>query len=93
MHIIYLVQILFAERYKKKGKGKVRKWGPFRHVSHMAFCTLTPKDFLHSSLEALHAERRQRPQLAKEGTMNEFCWQSSNSHRLLGTFTCRKVGT
>jgi hypothetical protein len=65
-------------------KGKVRKWGPFRHFSHMAFCTLTPKEFLHSSLEALQAERRQRPQLAKEGTMNEFCWQSSNSHRLLG---------
>jgi hypothetical protein len=57
---------------------KVRKWGPFRHFSHMAFCTLTPKEFLHSSLEALHAERRQRPQLAKEVTMNEFCWKSCN---------------
>jgi hypothetical protein len=49
-----------------KVKGKVRKWGPFRHFSHTAFCTLTPKEFLHSSLEALHAERRQQPQLAKE---------------------------
>jgi hypothetical protein len=32
---------------------------------------LTPlKEFLHSSLEALHTSGIQRPQLAKEGTMN-----------------------
>jgi hypothetical protein len=53
-----------------KGKGKVRKWGLFGTSTVSAFCTLTPKEFHHSSLEALHAERRQRPQLAKEGTMN-----------------------
>jgi hypothetical protein len=51
-------------------KGKFRKWGFFGTSAVSAFCTLTPKEFLHSSLEALQAERRQRPQLAKEGTMN-----------------------
>jgi hypothetical protein len=34
-----------------------------------AYCTLTPKEFLHSSLEALHTKLRQRPQLAKEGNI------------------------
>jgi hypothetical protein len=28
---------------------------------------LTPKEFLHSSLEALHAKWRERPQLARDG--------------------------
>jgi hypothetical protein len=46
----------------KKVKGKVLHWGT------SAFCALTPKEFLHSSLEALHTERYTAPQLAKEGT-------------------------
>jgi hypothetical protein len=31
-----------------------------------------PNDFLHSSPEALHTRRRERPLSAKEGTISEF---------------------
>jgi hypothetical protein len=31
-----------------------------------------PNEFLHSSPEALHTKRRERPLLAKEGTISEF---------------------
>jgi hypothetical protein len=48
-----------------KGKGKVPHWG----TSALQPKALTPKEFLHSSLEALHTERYAVPQLAKEGTM------------------------
>jgi hypothetical protein len=67
-----------------KVKAAVR--GRIRHGSLMAYCTLDP--FLHSSLEALHTERYAVPQLAKEGTMwRKFCYQTSNLHRLVGSFT------
>jgi hypothetical protein len=33
-----------------------------------AYCTLTPMEFRHSSPEALHTKRRERPLLAKDGT-------------------------
>jgi hypothetical protein len=47
-----------------------------------------------SSLEALHTERYTAPQLVKEGTMwREFSYLSSNLHRQVGSFTCRKIGT
>jgi hypothetical protein len=43
--------------------------GALQHRSLKAYCALTPKEFLHSSLEALHTELYTAPQLAKEGTM------------------------
>jgi hypothetical protein len=43
--------------------------GALQHRSLKAYCALTPKELLHSSLEALHTERYTAPQLAKEGTM------------------------
>jgi hypothetical protein len=33
-----------------------------------AYCTLTQMEFRHSSPEALHTKRRERPLLAKDGT-------------------------
>jgi hypothetical protein len=50
---------------KKKVKFLI---GALQHRSLKAYCALTPKEFLHSSLEALHTERHTVPQLAKEGT-------------------------
>jgi hypothetical protein len=52
-----------------KVKVKFRCAALFSTEALAAYCTLTPKEFLHSSLQALHAKRRQRPQLAKEGTI------------------------
>jgi hypothetical protein len=51
-----------------KGKGKVPHWGTSA-LQPKAYCALTPKEFLHSSIEALHTERYAAPQLAKKGTM------------------------
>jgi hypothetical protein len=42
--------------------------GALQHRSLKAYCALTPKELLHSSLEALHTERYTAPQLANEGT-------------------------
>jgi hypothetical protein len=42
--------------------------GPISTAAMKAYCTLTPMDFRHSSPEALHAKRRERPLLAKDGT-------------------------
>jgi hypothetical protein len=47
---------------------KVPRWGTSA-LQPKAYCALTPKEFLHSSLEALHTERYAAPQLAKERTM------------------------
>jgi hypothetical protein len=44
----------FVHIYKRKGK--VPHWGTSA-PQPKAFCGLTPKEFLHSSLEALHTER------------------------------------
>jgi hypothetical protein len=53
-----------------KVKGKVEfRIGALQHRSLKAYWALNPKEFLHSSLEALHTERYTAPQLAKEGTM------------------------
>jgi hypothetical protein len=53
-----------------KVKVKVKfRIGALKHRSLKAYCAITPKEFLHSSLEALHTERYAAPQLAKEGTM------------------------
>jgi hypothetical protein len=53
-----------------KVKVKVKfRIGALQHRSLKAYCALTPKEFLHSSLEALHTEQYTAPQLAKEGTM------------------------
>jgi hypothetical protein len=52
----------------KKVKGKVLHWGTSA-PQPKTYCAVTPKEFLHSSLEALHTERYAAPQLAKEGTM------------------------
>jgi hypothetical protein len=51
-----------------KGKGKVPHWGTSA-PQPKAYCAVTPKEFLHSSLETLHTEMYAEPQLAKEGTM------------------------
>jgi hypothetical protein len=51
-----------------KVKGKVPRWGTSA-PQPKAYCALTPKEFLLSSLEALHTEQYAAPQLAKEGTM------------------------
>jgi hypothetical protein len=43
--------------------------GPISSAAMKAYCTLTPPiEFRHSSLEALHTKRRERPLLAKDGT-------------------------
>jgi hypothetical protein len=42
-------------------------WGPISTAAMRAYCTLTPPmEFRHSSAEALHTKRRERP-LASEG--------------------------
>jgi hypothetical protein len=43
--------------------------GPISTAAMRAYCTLTPPmEFHHSSQEALHTKRRERPLLAKDGT-------------------------
>jgi hypothetical protein len=43
--------------------------GAYQHCSLKAYCTLTPPmEFHHSSPEALHTKRRERPLPAKDGT-------------------------
>jgi hypothetical protein len=43
--------------------------GPISTAAMRAYCTLIPPmDFCHSSPEALHTKRRERPLLAKDGT-------------------------
>jgi hypothetical protein len=49
---------------KEKGKGKDPHWGTSA-PQPKAYCAFTPKEFLYSSLEALHTERYAAPQLAK----------------------------
>jgi hypothetical protein len=54
---------------KVKVKVKLRCGALFSTEALWLIVLLTPKEFLHSSLEALHAKRRERPLLAKEGTI------------------------
>jgi hypothetical protein len=42
--------------------------GPISTAAIKAYCTLTPMEFRHSSPEALHTKRRERPLPAKDGT-------------------------
>jgi hypothetical protein len=42
--------------------------GPISNAAMRAYCTLTSMEFRHSSPEALHTKRRERPLLAKDGT-------------------------
>jgi hypothetical protein len=43
--------------------------GPISTAAMRSYCTLTPPiEFRHSSPEALHTKRRERPLLAKDGT-------------------------
>jgi hypothetical protein len=51
-------------------KGKVRGWGLYSTTAYGWLYSRPLKEFLHSSLEALHASGVQRPQLAKEGTID-----------------------
>jgi hypothetical protein len=60
-------QVFYLFPYLKVKKVKFRI-GALQHRSLKAYCALAPKEFLHSSLEALHTERFTAPQLAKEGT-------------------------
>jgi hypothetical protein len=55
------------ENKEKRVKAKFRI-GALQHCSLKAYCAVTPKEFLHSSLEALHTERYTASQIAKEGT-------------------------
>jgi hypothetical protein len=49
--------------------GGVLVVGPISTAAMMAYCTLTPPmEFRHSTPEALHTKRRERPLLAKVGT-------------------------
>jgi hypothetical protein len=54
-----------------KGKGKVRLW-VFQHLCLEGVLYSYPNEFLHSSPEALHTKRRERPLSVKEGTISEF---------------------
>jgi hypothetical protein len=45
--------------------------GSFSIAAVKVDCTLTPKEFLHSSPEALHTKQRDGPLLAKEGTVTK----------------------
>jgi hypothetical protein len=57
--------------------------GPISTAAMRAYCTLTPPvEFRHSSPEALHTKRRERPLLAKDGT---------KAKEVLGSFTSRKA--
>jgi hypothetical protein len=51
-------------------KGKVPLWARSALQPYRLIVLWPPKQFLHSSLEALHTKRRERPQLAKEGTID-----------------------
>jgi hypothetical protein len=42
--------------------------GPISTAAMKAYCTLSPLEFRHSSPEARHTKRRERPLLAKDGT-------------------------
>jgi hypothetical protein len=44
---------------------------PISTAAMKAYCTLTPMEFHHSSPEALHTKRLERPLLAKDGTKAE----------------------
>jgi hypothetical protein len=44
---------------------------PISTAAMKAYCTLTPMELRHSSPEALHNKRRERPLLAKDGTKAE----------------------
>jgi hypothetical protein len=57
--------------YSPKGKGKVRLW-VFQHLCLEGVLCSYPNKFLHSSPEALHTKRRERPLSVKEGTISEF---------------------
>jgi hypothetical protein len=52
-HLLSKPQSLWSLNHTVKGKGKVPHWGTSA-LQPKAYCALTPKEFLHSSLEALH---------------------------------------
>jgi hypothetical protein len=52
-------------------KGKVRLW-VFQHLCLEGVLYSYPNELLHSSPEALHTKRRERPLSVKEGTISEF---------------------
>jgi hypothetical protein len=54
-----------------KVKGKVRLW-VFQHLCLEGVLYSYPNEFLHSSPEAPHTKRRERPLSVKEGTISEF---------------------
>jgi hypothetical protein len=67
----FSIHLLRNEIYRSsKDKGKVPLCGLYSALKpYRLIVLLTPKEFLHSSLEALHAKQRERPQLAKERTI------------------------
>jgi hypothetical protein len=65
------------------------------HCSHAGWLYPYPNEFRHSTSEALHTKRRERPLLAKDGTKTEksILLATRDLRKLLGSFTCRKAGT
>jgi hypothetical protein len=53
-----------------KVKVKFRCWAVSALQPYRLIVLWPPKEFLHSSLEALHTKWQERPQLAKEGTID-----------------------
>jgi hypothetical protein len=51
-----------------KGMSIVLVLGPISTAAMKAYCTLIPMKLRHSSPEALHTKRRERPLIAKDGT-------------------------
>jgi hypothetical protein len=68
MQIVFLDSISISV-LKVKG----RLW-VLQHLCLEGVLYSYPNEFLHSSPEALLAKQRERPLLAKEGTISEFSW-------------------
>jgi hypothetical protein len=66
-----------------------------RHCSYAGLLYPYPNEFRHSTPEALHTKRRERPLLAKDGTKTKvsILLATRNLLKLLGSFTSRKTGT
>ena len=54
-----------------KGKGKGRFMGLFQHCSHLAYCSLTPNNFPHSSPEAPRLIQMRETSTSKGGNYNQ----------------------
>ena len=81
-------------KYKKYSKKKVKAVCASYCTAALRHIVLLPErvsSFI--SRGAAHTKRRERPLLAKEGTISGIQLAIRNSHKLLGSLTCRKAGT